>query len=179
MDLFLPTTKSPGAAPSSGPPPPTSPYYAHYDPPSELGGSSSPQPNHGAVASSQPNYSGSSSSQPNYGGSVQPAPYVFPPRSATQPRTTLVSAGQSSESVSLLGAPSQKVLKSPPKTETNEPDEAPVTVVLAQTSPLPPRAGNSWLLFLLLLLLLIIAAAIAQRCLARNKGNERSPKFRN
>ncbi len=187
MDLVLPTVKNTATTPPSGNSPPASPYYAHYDPPPELNspsspqskyaGSTSPQPNYGGSSSSQPSYGGSSSSQSGSGGSAQPAPYVFPPRSVTQPRTTLTSAGQSSDSVSLLGTPSKNVLKSPPKTETND-DDAPTTIVLAQTSAQPPRAGSSWPWWLLFLLLLIIAAEIARRRFARIKEAAKRPKPR-
>lgn len=163
MDLFLPTIKSMAVASSSASSPSASSYYPHYDPPSELPGPSpSPAKNNN-----------------NHGGPTQPASYVFPPRSATQARTTLASAGQPPDAVSLLGAPSQKVPKNTPKIDTNVPDEAPITVVLAQTSPLPPRTGNSWPWWLLLLLFLIIAAEIARRRFAQNKDGLKRTRPRN
>ena len=179
MDLFLPTVKSP-ADPSS-PSPSTPSYNTHYDPPPELNGSSPPQPYRGGSTSPQPNYGGSSSSQSGNGGSTQPAPYVFPPRSTStaQPRTASVSADQPSGSGDALGATPQNVPKSPAKIDTNAPDEAPISVTVAQAPTSSLRTGGSWLLFLLFLLLVIIAAEMARRRFGRDADDSGSSKPRN
>ena len=157
MDLFLPTVKSPPGG-SSSPSSPASPYYPHYDPPPEMHGSSSPQPNNG--------------------GSPAPAPYTFPPPSATQPRTYPASAEQTSVSSAALPT-TQKVLNSPPKIDTNAPDEAPITIASAQTPALPTRSGGAWLWFILFMLLLLVSGEIARRRFARNTDNSKDPKPRN